>query len=88
MVISQSGDPKGIRTPDRRLRKPLLYPAELSGRIYVNVVLDYSGDPKGIRTPDRRLRKPLLCPAELPGLKIIIPLMPKIASTRAQRKGN
>ena len=27
----QSGDPEGIRTPDRRLRKPWLYPAELPG---------------------------------------------------------
>ena len=26
---SFDGVPKGIRTPDRRLRRPLLYPAEL-----------------------------------------------------------
>ena len=26
-----SGVPKGIRTPDTRLRRPLLYPAELLG---------------------------------------------------------
>ena len=25
----KSGEPTGIRTPDTRLRKPLLYPAEL-----------------------------------------------------------
>ena len=68
MVISQSGDPKGIE-PRPTLRKPLFYPLELSGRIYVNVVLDYSGDPKGIRTPDRRLRKPLLCPNSATGSK-------------------
>ena len=31
--VSIGGDPEGIRTPDRRLRKPLLYPAELPGLI-------------------------------------------------------
>ena len=28
-----SGDSEGIRTPDRRLRRPLLYPAELRSHI-------------------------------------------------------
>jgi len=28
-IILKSGVARGIRTPDRRLRRPLLYPAEL-----------------------------------------------------------
>ena len=37
-VASLSGDARGIRTPDRRLRRPLLYPAELLHQI---VGIDY-----------------------------------------------
>ena len=29
----KNGDSEGIRTPDRRLRRPLLYPAELRNRL-------------------------------------------------------
>lgn len=29
--------PEGIRTPDRRLRRPLLYPAELQAHIQMSV---------------------------------------------------
>ena len=29
----KNGDSEGIRTPDRRLRRPLLYPAELRNRV-------------------------------------------------------
>ena len=28
-ISNKNGDPTGIRTPDTRLRRPLLYPAEL-----------------------------------------------------------
>ena len=28
-ILSKNGEPTGIRTPDTRLRRPLLYPAEL-----------------------------------------------------------
>ena len=28
-IFSKNGEPTGIRTPDTRLRRPLLYPAEL-----------------------------------------------------------
>ncbi len=31
-LLKKSGGPEGIRTPDLRFRKPLLYPAELPGR--------------------------------------------------------
>src|SRR5690606_4786479 len=33
-----NGVPEGIRTPDRRLRRPLLYPAELLGRDFKAVI--------------------------------------------------
>ena len=31
-IIDKSGEPIGIRTPDTRLRRPLLYPTELLAR--------------------------------------------------------
>ena len=31
-LLTYYGVPEGIRTPDRRFRKPLLYPAELPGQ--------------------------------------------------------
>jgi hypothetical protein len=31
--INVFGTPRGIRTPDLRLRSPLLYPTELSGQV-------------------------------------------------------
>jgi hypothetical protein len=31
LVFTEDGVPEGIRTPDPRFRKPVLYPAELPG---------------------------------------------------------
>ena len=33
-ISVKNGDPEGIRTPDRRLRRPLLYPAELPDHFF------------------------------------------------------
>ena len=33
--VSNSNEPEGIRTPDPRLRRPLLYPAELQTHIHL-----------------------------------------------------
>ena len=38
---NENGVLEGIRTPDRRLRRPLLYPAELPGRLLFNLPLYY-----------------------------------------------
>ena len=35
--LPENGVPEGIRTPDLRFRKPLLYPAELPGRTKLRV---------------------------------------------------
>ena len=32
IVLTEQNEPEGIRTPDPRLRRPLLYPAELQTR--------------------------------------------------------
>ena len=37
MVSYLGGDARGIRTPDRRLRRPLLYPAELVHLLQVSI---------------------------------------------------
>src|SRR5664279_5641901 len=46
-ILYRSGVPEGIRTPDLRFRKPLLYPAELPGH-------NPTSDPK-LRAPSYRL---------------------------------
>ena len=33
IVLTEQNEPEGIRTPDPRLRRPLLYPAELQTRM-------------------------------------------------------
>lgn len=37
-VFSKFGEPRGIRTPDPRLRRALLYPAELLTQINLTVI--------------------------------------------------
>jgi hypothetical protein len=37
LICASFGVPEGIRTPDLRFRKPLLYPAELPGRTKIHV---------------------------------------------------
>ena len=33
-ILNKNGEPTGIRTPDTRLRRPLLYPAELWTHVF------------------------------------------------------
>ena len=40
---NKNGEPTGIRTPDTRLRRPLLYPTELWTHIMPNLPLQKSG---------------------------------------------
>ncbi len=51
------GEPVGIRTLDTRLRRPLLYPAELRAHDYLK-----NGAEDEIRTRDPRLGKAMLYP--------------------------
>ena len=37
-LLALNGTPEGIRTPDLRLRRPLLYPAELLARTLLGMV--------------------------------------------------
>ena len=37
MLVFVSGEPEGIRTPDNRLRRPMLYPTELLARTPLRV---------------------------------------------------
>ena len=57
-----TGAPCRIRTRGLRLRRPLLYPAELRARILhtLRVALSTSGAGNGIRTRDLRLGRPSL----------------------------
>ena len=56
-LIKASGEPIGIRTLDTRLRRPLLYPAELRAHAYLK-----NGAEDEIRTRDPRLGKAMLYP--------------------------
>ena len=40
----KNGVPKGIRTPDTRLRRPLLYPAELLAHTLKHTNIQEAGD--------------------------------------------
>ena len=49
-IPTKSGEPEGIRTPDLRLRRPLLYPTELLAQALFNVGLRSFGAGDGNRT--------------------------------------
>ena len=72
------GEPGGIRTPDPRLRRPVLYPTELLTHLFFdnnyNTTIKYScqayfiklfGAAGGIRIPDLSVRSRVLYPAKL-----------------------
>ena len=50
----------GIRTPDTRLRRPVLYPTELQTHVIIYYAPHFLGAEDGIRTRDPRLGKAML----------------------------
>ena len=67
LIPNLNGVSGGIRTPDTRLRRPVLYPTELQTRIIISsniklsfVLSHFFGAEDGIRTRDPRLGKAML----------------------------
>ena len=60
IVVKKIGEPTGIRTPDTRLRRPLLYPTELWTHIAQLNLIQNNGADGGNRTPNLLITNQLL----------------------------
>ena len=63
LAVSENGTPNRIRTYDPRLRRPMLYPAELW--VHRNKAFE------GIRTPDRLITNQVLYQLSYKGIKVL-----------------